>query len=388
MDKIAQIRVDSLNSFVKYLGDNSTEGLVLFRGQCEDKSLLPKIARPGYKWKGNILKTECVLFEEFKKKSRPYLNFKPESNWDWLALAQHYGLATRLLDWTKNPLAALWFVVADPKNYKKYGVVWMFPVTDENIVDANDRVSPFECGSTKVFQPNHITRRIVAQDGWFTVHQYTKSARKFLRFEKLKKYRNLLTKMIIPYETFYKIREQLNQCGVNNASIFPDLDGLCNHIVWDNSQKKGEREKISDALQFEAEVLKAVTSERGLCPMHHLKTQVGFSIGGHRMIVDAILDGPKHLYLIEVKNSTEVGILIRTWTNLMALSKTYADYLKTKETKRSVKAFIIAPNYGKECSRLSGIPILKYDKKLKTFANKDLIYRYIFGTRENNSGDT
>ena len=59
-------------------------------------------------------------------------------------MAQHYGLATRLLDWTKNPLAALWFLVANPKKlYKKSGVIWMFPVTEESIVDANDRVSPF-----------------------------------------------------------------------------------------------------------------------------------------------------------------------------------------------------------------------------------------------------
>ena len=384
ISEITQVNIDSLNSFIGYLEEESTQGLVLFRGQCEDKPLLPKIARPEYKWKDNILKTECAMFEEFKRKSRPHLNFKPESDWDWLALAQHYGLATRLLDWTKNPLAALWFLVADPnKLSKKHGIIWMFPVMGENIVDASDKLSPFECDSTKVFQPNHITKRIVVQDGWFTVHKYIEPARKFLRFEKLKRYRKSLTRIMIPYESFDKIRDQLNQCGINSASIFPDLGGLCSHIVWDNSSKKGEREKIKDTSRFETEVLKAITSEEGLCPVHHLKTQVGFSIGGHRMIIDAVLDGPKHLYLIEVKNSTEIDILIRAWRHLMTLSKSYADYLKSEKTKMSTKAFIIAPDYGKETSRLSGIPILKYDKKLKRFVNKDFIYRLIFGAREN-----
>ncbi|MBL7131667.1 MAG: FRG domain-containing protein [Candidatus Omnitrophica bacterium] len=382
-NKINEIIVGSLNTYIKYLEDNCYGGLVLFRGQAEDRPLLPKIARAQYKWKNNILKTECAMFEEFKRKSRPYLNFKPESDWDWLALAQHYGLVTRLLDWTKNPLAALWFLVADPKKlYKEYGIIWMFPVTEENIVDASDKLSPFECDSTKVFQPNHITKRIVAQDGWFTVHKYVKSGRKFLRFETLKKYRKLLTKIMIPYESFDKIRNQLNQCGINSASIFPDLDGLCSHIVWDNSSRKSEREEINDALRFETEALRAITLEGGLCPTHHLKTQVGFSIGGHRMIIDAILDGPEHLYLIEVKNSTKIDILIRAWRHLIALSKSYTDYLKSEEITRPIKAFIIAPDYEKESSRLSGVPILKYDKKLKKFVNKDFIYRFIFGTRK------
>ena len=254
---------------------------------------------------------------------------------------------------------------------------------EENIVDASDKLSPFECDSTKVFQPNHITKRIVAQDGWFTVHKYIKSGRKFLQFERLKKYRKLLIKIMIPYKSFDKIRDQLNQCGINSASIYPDLDGLCSHIVWDNYSKKSGIEKIRDALGFEAEVLKAITSKEGFCPMHHLKTQVGFSIGGHRMIIDAIFNGPKYLYLIQVKNSIETDILIRAWKRLTALSKLYADYLGSKETKILIRAFIIAPNYAKESSQLSGIPILKYDKRLKKFINKDFFYRWIFRTEEN-----
>lgn len=382
-NKISQVKIESLNMFIKYLEENSPSGIVLFRGQPDDDSLLPKIARGGkFRWKKDLLKTECEMFEEFKKRSLPYLDFKPASDWDWLALAQHYGLATRLLDWTKNPLAALWFVVSNSEREKNkgYGVIWMFSVMSEHIVDANDKISPFECDSTKVFQPNHITKRIVAQDGWFTVHKYVNSARKFIRFEKLKKYSQLLTKMIVPYDAFYTIRNQLNQCGINSASIFPDLDGLCKHIVWDNSCKVNELESIKDALHFEEEALKAiVTPGKGFCPTHHLKTQVSFSVGGNRMIIDAVLDGPKHLFVIEVKNSTKKSILTHARNTLMNLSKQYETYLKSQGKEYSLRPFIIAPNYDGDLSASVGIPILKYDKDSKQFVNKDYIYRWIFG---------
>jgi type I restriction enzyme M protein len=47
------------------------------------------------------------MLEKFKREAIPYLTIKPNDDWDWLALAQHHGLPTRLLDWTQNPLVAV-----------------------------------------------------------------------------------------------------------------------------------------------------------------------------------------------------------------------------------------------------------------------------------------
>jgi hypothetical protein len=98
----------------------------MFRGQLEDWPLLPcigrhpKVVRHYDNWRAFH---DCIV-SRFIRLARPYFNPVPASDPDWWVQAQHHGLPTRLLDWTTNPLKALFFVVNDPAHDSRPGVFW------------------------------------------------------------------------------------------------------------------------------------------------------------------------------------------------------------------------------------------------------------------------
>jgi hypothetical protein len=222
--------VSSFREFQDIILDIPIDTFTLYRGQNLDKSLLPKIARYDLP---DVEKTEREMLDDFQRRSVHLINTEPGNSWDWLALAQHHGMATRLLDWTENPLIALWFSMAhksEPK-HSDYSVVWGFNVPDEDIVASTDRMDPFQEGSTKVFKPNHITKRISAQFGWFTIHKYNQD-KKFVAFEKNKEYAERLFKIQVRSECFSECKKRLHNFGINSSSMYPDIDGLAKHVEW------------------------------------------------------------------------------------------------------------------------------------------------------------
>ncbi|PKK84372.1 MAG: hypothetical protein CVT49_03350 [candidate division Zixibacteria bacterium HGW-Zixibacteria-1] len=212
----------------EYDSDND----ILFRGQNIDKPLLPKIAR--IKMYQPVLAREQKMFTEFIRQSTPFLGSVTLNAWDWLALAQHHGMATRLLDWTINPLAALWFAVGNPPLKDQYGVIWAFETLSSDFADLINK-DPFKIKRTRLFKPRNIDARISAQGGWFTAHSFDHRLKIFTAFEKTRVYKKRLSKIIIPAEEFSSIRRELDRCGYNPMTMFPGLDGLCQHIQWQNS---------------------------------------------------------------------------------------------------------------------------------------------------------
>jgi hypothetical protein len=152
----------------------------LFRGQNADKPLLPRIARLAEK-KGipfaDVTDIERKMLQRFRRESVPMLGTAGTiTNWELLSIAQHQGMPTRLLDWTANALAGLWFAVStDPPDKERHGVVWVLEVdpANEKTPKAGDDI--FDLHRTYVFQPFHLDRRIVAQSAWFSVTGTPKS---------------------------------------------------------------------------------------------------------------------------------------------------------------------------------------------------------------------
>jgi|SRR5215813_958240 len=202
----------------------------IFRG-VEDAQyeLVPKVGRPDTS--KNLLdgtnvgyspdfEKRCI--ERFKREARPHMGIGPESNLDWLSIAQHHGLPTRLLDWTESPLVAAYFALRaggfiekDPKDAAIYG----FPCPQ--IVTTDKEL----CASTNevvAYFPQHLTPRITVQRGLFTYHKFPDRA-----YEPVD-----LVKWVMPSKICFTLKVILNKCGFNEASMFPDLDGIAKHVGW------------------------------------------------------------------------------------------------------------------------------------------------------------
>ncbi len=248
MTRTASRPISTFSEYVAHVEKNCVSKGLLYRGQPEDKDLLPGIARLNFS--EDILVAERKMFEDFQRQALPYLEFQPNSDWDWLALAQHHGMATRLLDWTDNPLAALWFAVCNPPAHNQnYGVVWVFQTEDKYFAPPTSDAKPFSGKRTQVFRPRHISRRIMAQSGWFTVHKYVSEHKRFIPLQINTAYTGSLMKLTIPVAAFPSMRRALARVGVHYLSLFPDIAGLCKHAQWQHSRLSDEpKETDADPL--------------------------------------------------------------------------------------------------------------------------------------------
>ena len=232
-----KLTVHTLTDFTKFIEETySTDDIVMFRGQADGgpkRTLLPSIAR--MELRKTILDMEQDMLEDFQRNSVPYLQITPATTWDWLALAQHYGLLTRMLDWTLNPFTALWFVVSEPPKPETNGVVWILQGLDEDF-PSPEEMDTLECKRHMIFRPKHITQRITAQLAYLTVHKGWSEEPNFEPLEESDQFKNRLTRIEIPGERFAHFRFHLNRFGVNYSSVYPGLDCLSNHIRWQSTK--------------------------------------------------------------------------------------------------------------------------------------------------------
>ncbi len=214
----------------------SLGNLMYFRGVTNSEfSLIPKIGRTSLYPKdvfnhleGELDKSifmaskrEQVILDEFKTRSLPFLDFKPDNEWEWLALAQHHGLPTRLMDWTTNPLVATYFALKGWKNHDSDAAIYFLENNDFVFAKVLPETEPYSLNTIRTYKPKHLNNRIVAQAGLFTVHD-----RPWISFEG-----DQLTQVIIPRELMEDINRMLEIYGINDSTMFPGLDGISNHII-------------------------------------------------------------------------------------------------------------------------------------------------------------
>jgi hypothetical protein len=223
-----------------------------FRGQSDATWSL----RPGmYRYvprKRSLRTLEDEIRQEFVVRAPSLGPERPRNSWEWYFLMQHCGAPTRLLDWTESALIALFFAVrgTTAKNNTD-AAVWILEPwkLNEFVVKTAEVIAPGADGGTvakhveryspwlpdrysnsgpltKPFPvaiyPTHFSRRISAQRSCFTVHGSDVDGFEHLPHECL----NYVRKVTIPGLEAHRMQKSLSVAGVDEVTIFPDLDGL------------------------------------------------------------------------------------------------------------------------------------------------------------------
>ncbi|MGO9516900.1 MAG: FRG domain-containing protein [Candidatus Korobacteraceae bacterium] len=265
------LRIPTQSDRIRPYGENRA---LWFRGQSDARwGLAPKLWREEYRDAN-----EAEMRLAFESAGLPLVESSaPCDKWNWYFLMQHYRAPTRLLDWTISPLIALYFAVRSDEKATQDAAVWVvdpwrwnrahiknlfgpaiagWEETAGYLLDLEDAFDTDEAEKqTKkkwpvAIEPYQFDRRIAAQGSKFFLFGTAKDMANSLTINRPKGgggKHSVLDKLIIPKSAIETMRAALNDIGINEKAMFPDLEGLGRQIAWEWKSREigpGEQKAI------------------------------------------------------------------------------------------------------------------------------------------------
>ena len=242
LDSTASSTAELLEVLASLSAKVGPDELVWFRGHASSTfKLLPSLARDP-----KALEREALLAKRFKQNAFPFRQTRPQDEWEWLFLMQHFGVPTRLLDWTESPLVALYFSVNDANaDFDAHdGQLWaLLPARFNYEVPRLRPAVPVDIPSFGVdtalddYRPDTIAleamtnklpvaaiahrqnERIMAQLGVFTImHRDTTPLEELAD--------NFLARITIPAKAKSRVRSELLSLRITRLTLFPELTSV------------------------------------------------------------------------------------------------------------------------------------------------------------------
>lgn len=210
--------------------------LVLYRGQRKPWKMLPSLTRVGTP--ETLIEHEMALLDCFKREAARCLHIVPDNDWDWLVVAQHHGLPTRLLDWTSDPKVALWFALEKTQiTLGSEPVVWQLCPDAKDYVANQATERPFQGTRTKLFETSFHIPRVRAQQGYFSLSKHNSKWKSgFVALEENSNLKDSLTGVGISLKHASSMLSELESEGYTRNKIYPPrVDAIAkmvkNHVI-------------------------------------------------------------------------------------------------------------------------------------------------------------
>lgn len=167
-----------------------------------------------------FIKSEMTLIETFKSRVRFHIS-EPYNDWEWVSLAQHYGIPTRLIDWTENPLIALYFASRDNPN--KDGALFFHHASVFISIESH---YPFDDNLNGFLTAPYVTPRLAAQSAVFSISSKpweefaASNEEKIMKIKITKKFKAELVGL-------------LPRLNINERTVFADIDSIAREVEKD-----------------------------------------------------------------------------------------------------------------------------------------------------------